>query len=599
MKRAGVVGRALACLLLLCGTAHAATPRFVAGTQWTNAGKAMGWYRTDVQYFVDAGPLSSSVDHASAVAMVDAAASVWNITGINLTLTDGGALAEDVSGDNVYLGANGPVWPSDAAKTNYTAKQIAVVFDADGSITDMLLGSGASDPTSCRTNGVTESTDFFIQPGKIAHALIIINGRCSGAAAEKQLQLRYQVMRVFGRVIGVGWSQLNDNVFTGTPAPTYQQQMHWPIMHPIDILCGPYTYQCLPQPFTLRDDDAAGLRLVYTDLTQAVAGQIVPYGTLYFTGKQGMNGVNITVTRNYPWGTYGTDPYQDVSAVSGMYTAGDRGNPVTGAPADTAGVNGSTAAPAGSFVFGGVPALTQFPDTSLYFATESINPLYVGNYTVGPYRVESPAQSGTPLHVLHSNFRAGSVSNVGLFITDSAMECNTGADGTESQPAQAQVDGVWSGRLCGVGHTAWTTFAVRAGRSATVEVVATDETGAASTRKAMPLIGMWHGSDATGTTPGLAKAAVAFNGLRTATTQLRASFTATERVRIAVTDAARRRPAGLHLSRTPAVCGHRFARAAQRQWRSDSHPGHGLSAGQHRDGGRRCGTGDEPVLDGD
>jgi hypothetical protein len=524
------------CFVLLSGLSPAASPRFVAGAAWTNVGRPMGWYRTDVHYFVDAGPLSASVDHAAGLAMVDAAAGVWNIAGVDFTLTNGGSLSEDVSGDNVYLGANGPVWPADAAKTNYAAKQIAVIFDADGAVTDALLGAGASDPGSCRTNGVTESTDLFLQPGKIAHALIIINGLCSGSAPEKQLQLRYQLMRVFGRVIGLGWSQLNDNVFTGTPQPTYLQQLHWPVMHPIDILCGPYTYQCLPEPFTLRDDDIAGVRLLYTDLTRSTPGWIQTSGTLRFPNGQGMAGVNVTLTRNYPWNSFGTETFQDASAVSGIFTAGDRGNPVTGASADTDETNGSTAANGGYFLFGGIPALPQFPVTSLYYGTEPINPLYVGSYAVGPYRVGTPAPSGTPLNVLSYSLPPGYVGAVNLLMPDATRDCTTGADGTESQPARVPEDGVWSGRLCGVGHTSWLTLPVRAGRSATVEVVATDETGAATTSKAMPLLALWHGSDATGTLPTLARASVAFNGLRTGTTQLRATFTVSERIRLAVTD---------------------------------------------------------------
>lgn len=243
-------------------SAHAAGPRWVSGAKWYNDSRAMNWYRPDVQYFVDSGGLSASVDHAAATALVDAAASVWTVEGIPFSLGNGGSLDEDVSSENVYLGANGPVWPTDVQKANYTAKQIAVVFDADGSITDTLLGSGASAPGNCRTNAVTESVDLFIQPGKIAHAIVILNGRCTGPAPEQQLQLRYQLMRIFGRVIGLGWSQLNDNVFTGTPAPSYLEQAHWPIMHPIDVICGQYSYQCLPQPFTLREDDVASLAMV-------------------------------------------------------------------------------------------------------------------------------------------------------------------------------------------------------------------------------------------------------------------------------------------------------------------------------------------------
>ena len=49
--------------------------------------------------------------------------------------------------------------------------------------------------------------------------MIVVNGRCSGAAPEMQLELRYQLMRAFGRVLGLAWSQNNDNVYTERRSP--------------------------------------------------------------------------------------------------------------------------------------------------------------------------------------------------------------------------------------------------------------------------------------------------------------------------------------------------------------------------------------------
>ncbi len=144
---------------------------------------------------------------------------------------------------------NGPVFPADVQSSNYAAIQIAVIYDSDGSVTDMLLGGGASSPAECRQNAVTESVDSIVPSGVIQHAILVLNGRCTGPAPEQQLQMQYQLERAFGRVLGIGWSQTNDNVFTQTPQPTPIQALHWPIMHPIDIVCGAYTYQCLPQPF--------------------------------------------------------------------------------------------------------------------------------------------------------------------------------------------------------------------------------------------------------------------------------------------------------------------------------------------------------------
>ena len=111
-----------------------------------------------------------------------------------------------------------------------------MVYDTDGSVTETLLGAGASLPSACRTNAVTESVDKFDPAGYIVHAVIVVNGRCSGAAAAQQLELQYKLERVFGRVLGLAWSQTNDNVFTGVPTPTYNQALHWPIMHPVGHL---------------------------------------------------------------------------------------------------------------------------------------------------------------------------------------------------------------------------------------------------------------------------------------------------------------------------------------------------------------------------
>jgi hypothetical protein len=231
---------------------------------FTTAGQNVIWYTDQPRYYTDPGDLSASVNHAAADALVAAAARVWNVPTARMVLQQGGTLNEPVSGVNVYLqqgvpGSSGLVFPTDVASANYTAKQIAVIYDRDGSVTDLLLGAGASDPSGCRQNGVTESVDLIAPAGLIEHAVLILNGRCTGAVPEQQLQMQYQLERAFGRVLGLGWSQLNDNAFTGTPQPTYAQILHWPIMHPIDIVCGLYTYQCLPQPFTLRDDDVASI----------------------------------------------------------------------------------------------------------------------------------------------------------------------------------------------------------------------------------------------------------------------------------------------------------------------------------------------------
>jgi len=310
--------------------AFAGGPRWVTGPPYFNtSGIPVVWYTNQLLYFTDPGDLSPYVDHAAADAIVAAAANTWNVPVANLVLDYGGQLSEHISGTNVYPGSDGLVFPADVQSSNYLAKQIAVIYDSDGSVTDMLLGSGASDPSSCRQNAVTESVDSIVPAGYIQHALLVLNGRCTGPAAEQQLQMQYQLMRAFGRILGLGWSQVNDNVFTGSPQPTAMEALNWPIMHPIDIICGAYAYQCLSQPFTLRADDLSALAMLYpiaqnhapTEKRDSLYLAHEIQGFVYFPTGQGMQGVNVTVRR---WHQFWAVPesWQTASAVSGEILRG-------------------------------------------------------------------------------------------------------------------------------------------------------------------------------------------------------------------------------------------------------------------------------------
>ena len=145
-------------------------------------GNPVVWYTTHPLYFTDPGDLSAYVNNAAANALVAAAAGVWNVPTAAMAVAYGGALAEHVSGANAYLGSNGPVFPADVQSSNYAAMQIAVIYDSDGSVTDMLLGGGASSPAECRQNAVTESVDSIVPAGFIQHAILVLNGRCTGPA---------------------------------------------------------------------------------------------------------------------------------------------------------------------------------------------------------------------------------------------------------------------------------------------------------------------------------------------------------------------------------------------------------------------------------
>jgi hypothetical protein len=533
------------CWLAAAAPSWAGGPRWVTGQPYfTTAGAPVVWYTTRPLYFTDPGDLSASVNHAAADALVAAAANVWNVPTASLVLSRGGALDEHISGANTFLGPSGLIFPADIQSSNYVAKQIAVIYDSDGSVTDLLLGNGASDPTSCLQNGVTESVDSIVPSGQIEHAILVVNGRCTGPAPAQQMQLQYQLMRAFGRVLGLGWSQTNDNVFTGSPPATFNQAMHWPVMHPIDIICGPYTYQCMPQPFTLRPDDLSALAQLYPiGQGQAPPGKIDTllnasqfWGRLFFSNGQGMQGVNVVGRR---WAQF-TDPSQaedwdTVSAVSGTYYRQSNGNPVTGPDATMAGSQGtSNNFHEGFFDLARVPMLPGSWQL-IIVETEPINPLYTGQYAVGPYKaIVEP--SGSNLSLVEGLFSSYQQALLDFHVSDSASSCNPGSDGTEAAPAAVAASGWWPGLLCGYGHTAWSSLAVKGNRSLTLEVTAEDEQGFATIAKAMPVVGVWNMTDARGSLPGVASAGAAFNGAATGMTTLTTSITQPKQLRIAIAD---------------------------------------------------------------
>jgi hypothetical protein len=95
-------------LLLASAAAVAGGPKYVAGVSFFNpgvVGQPVHWANGQLNYYVDQGPLNSSVTNQQAKAMVDAAAAVWNaVPTAGVALTDKGSLNEDVIGANIVVG---------------------------------------------------------------------------------------------------------------------------------------------------------------------------------------------------------------------------------------------------------------------------------------------------------------------------------------------------------------------------------------------------------------------------------------------------------------------------------------------------------------
>ena len=336
--------------------------------------------------------------------MVDAAAAPWSaVPTAGVTLTNKGQLNEDVTGANILINAGGQiVQPSDVTPTaaNYP---LAVIYDADGSVIDALLGPTASQPTGCQLNGVLVITDNLNPDATIAHAIILLNGLCATNASLVEM-MSYQVERAFGRVLGLDYSQVNPGALqTGTPGGT----QGWPIMDPRSGVCGASGGECIPNPAVLRYDDIAALNRIYPITAQnlssfpgkqlTAANTISINGTIAFRTGSGMQGVNVVAR---PLDTNGDPLYQyTVTAVSGALFSGNHGNPVTGWK-DSSGTlfsqwGSNDPALQGYFDLSGIPLPPGVTTANYQLTFESIDPLYTFTESVGPYAAGQVTPSGT------------------------------------------------------------------------------------------------------------------------------------------------------------------------------------------------------------
>ena len=173
-------------------------------------------------------------------------------------------------------------------------------------------------------------------------------------------------------------------------------------------------------------------------------------------------------------------------------------------------------------------------------STEPLNPLYIGEASVGPYApgIVSPAGSAPLPYSTVSG--PGTTVSTGFSIPDAPAACGDGLDGSPELPMVLPASGWWNGLLCGYGHVSYSAALIRGGRSFTVEVTALDAASLATTTKAMPVIGLFAPTDAAGSLPSLGAATAAFNSLMVGTTTLDASpfppGNAATEVRIGIAD---------------------------------------------------------------
>jgi hypothetical protein len=566
-------------------------PKYVAGATYFSSaviGQPVVWADGGVSYFVDQGSLGP-LSNAQAVAMVDAAAAVWNaVPTAAVKLTDAGSLAEDVNGSNVVAGNGTLAAPNDVVP-GATATPVAVILDSDGAVTDELEGSGASEPTSCQLNGVLYWIDNMTANANLAHGVIVVNGRCATSASLLQM-MSYQLERAFGRILGLDYSQVNDDALKNSGETN--GPLGWPIMEPANYECGASGGSCIPDPTQIRYDDVAALSRMYpvtaSNLANfpgkqlTAASTVSIQGTISFRNGQGMQGVNVVAR---PLDANGNPLYEyTVTFVSGAYFAGNHGNEITGY-VDAQGnrldrFGSSNAAMEGYFDLSAMPLPPGVTSASYQVSFEEVNPQYANGESVGPYVLGSPEPSGTLAPITLTGLTAGSSKQLAITVANSAGESTPvripvgpnprpdaamepasrlatqsgsgatvepalhtaispvrlpAAIGTEADPEPLPASGSWTGTLSRIGGGDWYAFPVQGDRILTIVTQALDETGTPSALKAMPTIGVWDAFAATGTAP--AALAAAANGIATGETWLQVSSAASDTVRLGIQDA--------------------------------------------------------------
>jgi hypothetical protein len=520
-------------------------PKYIAGATYFNSavlGQPVHWAGGHVNYYVDQGPLNSTISNQQATAMVDAAASIWSaVPTAGVTLTDKGPLNEDVGTLNIAATDGVITAPADVTPSaiNYP---LAVIYDADGSVVDAIFGAGTSKPDTCQNNGVFVWLDTINQDATIAHAVIVLNGLCA-TTPDLVTMMSFELERAFGRVLGLDYSQVNPTALTDSlPGGT----QGWPVMQPLSGTCSASGGACIPNPTSLRYDDIAALNRIYP-ITAAnlasfpgkqitAANTVSIQGVITFRGGYGMQGVNVVAR---PLDANGNPLYQyTVTAVSGATFSGNHGNPVNGYT-DSNGTPlttwGSTdASVQGTFDLSGIPLPQGVSSASYEVTFEAINPLYIMNASVGPYADGQVTPSGTLPTLAVPALAAGGANTLTVNLSDSASGGYQDAIGTVNAPRAMTGSGMWMGRLSQIAQTDWFSFPVRGNRVFTIVTQALDETGAPTDSKAMPAIGVWDGFDAAtanavGASPGL-------NGVAPGETWLRVAAAGDDIVRIGVAD---------------------------------------------------------------
>jgi hypothetical protein len=549
----------LAIPIFLTQLVFAGGPKYVAGTTYFNSGTAgtpLTWSQGLLNYYTDRGNLSPILPGVSADAFVADALSQWtSIPTVAISAVRGGQLAEDVSGANVSVNPDGSInIPADIAPGALTTP-VGIVYDADGSVTDALLGQGAGASSSCFSNAAYGGVDNFGSDAHFLHALIILNGNCAQSSAQLP-DMEYRLVRVLGRVLGLDWSQLNLNVITGTPKARADDYNGFPVMHAADsVNCVPislcYSNNGQTNPYLPKMDDQAALARLYPVTSQnenSFPGKQVfsqstarIHGTVYFEGaagqpEQGMQGVNV-VARWIDPSTGLPSRARAATSVSGFLFTGNAGNAVSGLN-DSAGkpfTNFGASDPAleGFFDLAGLQIPNGANSAQYQLSVEALDPVW--SEGVGPYEPLQVQPSGTFQPIVVAVALARDTQQDVIMQASEVQRPNWFGPTTFASPAPLPPGGDWTGSLSTYGDAGYFWFNAQSNRTLSVVVTALDEFGTTVQNKIQPVAGMWALADPL-ISPAPAETPSAFNTAVFGETRLDATLLQSTAFRVGIAD---------------------------------------------------------------
>ncbi|MGA9528006.1 MAG: Ig-like domain-containing protein [Terriglobales bacterium] len=532
-------------LVFTPATLRAGGPAFIAGTGYNSGveGHPLLWANASVQYYTDQGDLSPILTNPQADAFVAAAITPWtSAAGVVITVTQAGHLAEDVNGSDIDAIDGVVTAPSDVTPSA-TGTPLGIIYDYDGTVTDALLGEGAGDLEDCFTNAVYGGPDNFSAAGDIVHALTVINGVCATSSTQLP-DVQYRLVRVLGRILGLGWSQANINVLTHNPAPALADYQGFPLMHFADPI------NCVPITICYGGNDGINVAAPKLDdvtafaaLYPAPGGNPQPtgeiWGNVYFTDGSGnpaqmMQGVNVVARL-----MVGGQPSRQyvVASVSGYSFVGNAGNIITGYldengfPFSRWGSSDPTIE--GSYNLGQLVIPTGQTTAQYQLSVEALDPNW--STGVGPYAPTQVAPSGSFTPVV-ATVASGTISEQDILMLRSEVAQTHPASGSTYQsPVPLPQEGGWGSWISGYGSADFFEFTVQANRTASIAVTAFDESGEPTEAKLLPVIGIWELSDQSGGTAP-ASTPSAFNSLTFGMTRLDALFNVSEAFRVGIAD---------------------------------------------------------------